>query len=190
MKKKVLLFSTFIILSFICGVIASPFFREKTYQIKEWTRKTTSPPPVSKEVILYFSDSQEQLLVPVKRRVFFGENVSTINDQIRKVLEELIKGPETKSLSPTLPENTKIRAVYTRRDVIYIDFNSSLTSNHPGGASAELVSVYSVVNTLLENFPLYSRVQILIEGTPHNTLVGHVDIRGPFRKNPEIIKKP
>jgi len=184
MKKRVLLFSTFIILSFICGVIASPFFREKTYQIKEWTRKTTSPPPVSKEVILYFSDSQEQLLVPVKRRVFFGETVSTINDQIRKVLEELIKGPETKSLSPTLPENTKIRAVYTRRDVIYIDFNSSLT------ASAELVSVYSVVNTLLENFPLYSRVQILIEGTPHNTLVGHVDIRGPFRKNPEIIKKP
>ncbi|MCD6575184.1 GerMN domain-containing protein [Candidatus Aerophobetes bacterium] len=188
MSKKFFAFIALVVGAFIAGIVFSPFFLGTTYQLKKWVGNISSPTQVSKVITLYFSTPDEQFLVPVKRRIIFDKEQS-VNDKVRRVVEELIKGPEKEFLSPTLPQEAKIRAVYIKEDIIYIDFTPSLAKNHPGGTSAELMSVYSIVNTLLENFPSYSRVQILIEGTPHKTLVGHIDIRGPFKKNTEIIKK-
>lgn len=186
MRTKILAFIALLVIVFIAGIVVAPLLQEATYQLKEWTGKSISPRPSSKEVTFYFSAPQEQLLVPVKRKIIVeGE----INSQIKAVLHELVKGPQNAPFEPVLPSKTKIRAVYTKDKIIYVDFSSSLTKEHPGGTSAELVSIYSIVNTLLENFPSYSRVQILVEGKPHHTLVGHIDIRGPFTKNEEVIKR-
>ena len=187
MRKKLLIFIVLMVGAFIAGIVFAPLLQEKTYHLKEWIKRPVSLPPVSKVVTLYFSTPEDELLVPVERKIIINDN-RNINDQIRKIIQELIKGPQTSSFLSTLPPQTKLRAVYTREDVIYVDFSSSLIENHPGGTSAELVSIYSIVNTLLENFPSYSRVQILIEGKPHSTLAGHIDIRQPFRKNTKIIK--
>ena len=51
----------------------------------------------------------------------------------------------------------------------------------PGGSEAELLTVYSVVNSLTANFPAVKRVQILIEDRPAPTLAGHVDLTRPLR---------
>jgi len=98
------------------------------------------------------------------------------------ILEELIKGPTNSSLSPTLPSQTEVRALYI------MDFSSSLKEKHPGGSTGELLTVYSIVDTLLANFPSQSRVQILIQGQPRETLAGHIDIREPLSKNTDIIR--
>lgn len=185
MRKKNLIFAALLVTSFIAGIIFAPFLQEATYQLKEWAGKPTLFPPTSKTVTVYFSTSDKELLTPVEKKIVVeGE----INNQIKAVLQELIKGPQNTALSPTLPSDTKIRAVYTKDEIIYIDFSSLLVKKHPGGTSAELVSIYSIVNTLLENFPSYSGVQILVEGRPQETLAGHIDIREPFTKNEEIIK--
>ena len=185
MRKKVFIFIALLTVAFIAGIIFAPFLQESTYQLKEWVGRTISYPPLTKVATFYFATPEEQFLVPVKRKIPVEEEV---NSQIKTILQELIKGPQGTSFVPTLPPETKIRATYTKENIIYVDFSSSLKKNHPGGTSGELVSIYSIVNTLLENFPSYSWVQILIEGEPHQTLVGHIDIRGPFAKNNDIIK--
>ena len=185
MRKKVLIIIAFLVIAFIAGIVLAPLLQEATYQLKEWVGKATSPLPVSTVVTLYFSAPEEQFLVSVKRKIpAEGE----INDQMRAVIQALIEGPQNTSLTSTLPSETRVRAIYTREDIIYVDFFSSLVEQHPGGTSGELVSIYSIVNTLLENFPSYSKVQILIDGKTHHTLVGHIDLRGPFTKNTDIIK--
>lgn len=58
---------------------------------------------------------------------------------------------------------------------------SASPSPIPGtGAHAELLTVYAVVNTLAVNFPAVKRVQILVEGRPATTLMGHVDLSRPL----------
>ena len=45
---------------------------------------------------------------------------------------------------------------------------------------SELLSVYSVVDTLAVNFPYLRQVRFLVEGQPVATLKGHVDLRQPL----------
>jgi len=187
MRKKILVFFGLLVVSFIAGIIFAPFIQEGSYQLKEWVDRSIHPPTRSRVVILYFSTPEEEVLAPVERKIIIQKET---NSQIKATLQDLIKGPQDTSYEPTLPAETKIRAVYVRETTIYVDFFSPLTEKHPGGTSAELISIYSIVNTLLENFPPYSQVQILIDGKPQQTLAGHIDIRGPFTKNSEIVKKP
>ena len=56
----------------------------------------------------------------------------------------------------------------------------SNSSNHPGGSTAELQTIYSVVNTLTLNFPGIKKVQLLIDGSVHDTLAGHIVISIPL----------
>jgi len=188
LKRKILIYIVLILIAFIAGIIFAPLLRETTYQLRDWIGKPEPHRPSEKVVTLYFSTPEGEELVPMERKIWVEEE--NVNSQIKAVIQELIKGPETESFMPTLPLETGIKAVYTREDIIYVDFSSSLIEKHPGGTSGELITVYSVVNTLLKNFPDYSRVQILVEGRSHHTLAGHIDIRGPLRENREIIKSP
>jgi germination protein M len=185
MKKHLLIYILVGVAIFIAGMAVVPLIQEKGYRIKEWIIKPSPPTPQLKEVKLYFSVSEGNCLFPEKRKIIAS---SELNKEAKLILEELIKGPTDSSLSPTLPPQTEVRAVYIKDDCIYVDFSSSLSERHPGGSTGELLTVYSIVNTLLTNFPSQSRVQILIQGEPRETLAGHIDIREPLSKNADIMK--
>jgi hypothetical protein len=68
----------------------------------------------------------------------------------------------------------------TPAEVAYLDFAAGSFSNHPGGAGAELLSIYSIVNTLVLNVDGIRSVKFLIGGRESVTLAGHSDLRFPF----------
>jgi len=105
----------------------------------------------------------------------------TINDQIKIVLLELIKGPTT-NLSPTIPQGTDIREVFVdAKHCAYVDFSRAITKNHIGGSTMELATVASIVNSLTANFPKdIQKVRILIDGREAQTIAGHIDITKPI----------
>lgn len=175
------------VIIFLCGMISSSFFERKVYEIKEWVSKPFLPPQEMRTVKLYFSAPQENYLLAEEREIIISSNP---NQEAEEILEELIKGPGETSLSPTLPSSARVRDVWMEKNCIYVDFTSSITTAHPGGSSGELLTVYSIVNTLLDNFPSYSQVQILIQGEPGETLAGHVNITEPLNKNSDLIKNP
>ncbi|MEA3485362.1 MAG: GerMN domain-containing protein [Candidatus Aerophobetes bacterium] len=185
MRKHLLIYILMGVAIFIAGVVVAPLIEEKGYRIKEWIIKPSPPAPQLKEIKLYFSTSKGNYLFPEKRKIIAS---SELNKEAKLTLKELIKGPTDSSLFPTLPPQTEVRAVYIKDDCIYVDFSSSLSESHPGGSTGELLSVYSIVNTLLTDFPSQSRVQILIQGEPRETLAGHIDIREPLGKNTDIMK--
>jgi spore germination protein GerM len=71
--------------------------------------------------------------------------------------------------------------------VAKINFNKALSKNHPGGSSAEIITVYSIVNSLTLNFPQIKKVQILIEGETGKTIAGHLSLDQPISSKPELI---
>jgi germination protein M len=155
----------------------------KEVPYKEEEIKEVQPVPIKEtvEVNLYFSDSQAMYLVPEKRKI------SQVPSLTRQAVIELIKGPENSDFYPTIPEGTQVNEVYIVDDIVYIDLSEEIFKNHPGGSSGELMTVYSIVNTLTE-IPPIKGVQILVEGNEMESLVGHVDISMPLLRDEDWIK--
>ena len=132
---------------------------------------------VRKKVILFFASENDDLLHPEEREIAAGISPA---EEAGRVLDELIKGSAT-GLVSTLPPQTRLRQVYLTKDgTACADFSKSLGLDHPSGSSAEIATVYAVVNSLAYNFKDVKRVLILIEGLETDTLDGHISLNKPL----------
>ena len=138
-------------------------------------------------VRLYFEAPDREGLLPEEREVAFSADLAR---QLRTVVEELAKGSTT-GLVPTLPAGTRVLEVFVQaRGVAWVDLSSEATSGLPGGSKAELLTVYSVVNTIVTNFPAVSRVRIVVNDQPVTSLGGHVDLSRPLPPDMTLVALP
>ena len=134
---------------------------------------------------LYFADRDYYYLMSEQRVVSHSGNSV---DFARAIVEALIKGPQ-KSLVRTIPANAKLRAIYIApAGVCYVDLSSDVGNDHPGGCNSELLTIYSVVNSLILNVPEIKRVKLLIDGKEVQTLAGHIDLAFPLEANMLLIR--
>jgi len=155
--------------------------QEIPYQEEERKEAQVEPIEEMVEVNLYFSDSQAMYLLPEKRKI------PKTSPLARQAVFELIKGPNNSDFYPTIPEGTQVNEVYIVDDIAYIDLSEEIFKNHSGGSSAELMTIYSIVNTLTE-IPPIKGVQILIKGNEMKSLAGHIDISMPLIRDEDWIK--
>lgn len=137
---------------------------------------------------LYFGAEDGQRLVGVEQDVPLAEGTVA---QARALVTALLTTPPAPPLAATIPEGTVLRGIYVSdQQEVFVDLDAKVRTGHGGGSTQELLTVYSVVNTLLINLPTATAVQILIEGREADTLAGHVDLRRPLRKNETMIVTP
>jgi spore germination protein GerM len=138
-------------------------------------------------VRLYFEASDREGLLPEEREVAFSPDLA---QQLRTVVEELAKGSTT-GLLTTLPPGTRVLEVFVQSPgVACVDLSSEAASGLPGGSRAELLTVYSVVNTIVTNFPAVSRVRIVVDDRAVDSLGGHVDISRPLPPDMTLVALP
>jgi germination protein M len=138
-------------------------------------------------VRLYFEAPDRTGLLPEEREVLFSSDLAR---QLRTVVEELAKG-STSGLLPTLPPGTRVLEVFVSRGgVVYVDLSGEASSGLPGGSMAEQLTVYSVVNTVVTNFPATSRVQIVVNDSVVPSLGGHVDLGRPLPPDMTLVAVP
>jgi len=134
---------------------------------------------------LYFSDADHRYLTAEERTL---AQPDTVVERARGMVYALIDGPNG-PMTPTIPPETKLLALYvTQEGIAYVDFNRAISEKHPGGGMSELLTIFSIVNTLALNIQEIKAVKILIEGREAKTLAGHIDIRFPFRPDLLMIK--
>jgi spore germination protein GerM len=139
-----------------------------------------------KEVVLYFSDSEGEYLVGEKREI---SKKNEVRDEAKEAILELIEGPKGK-LVPTLPPRTKLLTLQINdAGLAKVNFSPALSKDHPGGSSGEMMTIYSIVNSLSLNFPQIKKVQILIDGKPVETITGHLSLKQPVSPKPDLIKR-
>ncbi len=139
-----------------------------------------------KEVLLYFSDREGEYLVGERRAI---PKKKALTEEAKETVVELIKGPGGK-LVRTLPLRTKLLNLQINdAGLAKVNFNQALSKDHPGGTSAEMMTVYSIVNSLSLNFPQIKRVQILIDGKPIETITGHLSLKQPVLPKPDLIRR-
>ncbi len=146
----------------------------------------TKSPVVTGEkqkVKLYFSDLNERFLIPEERYI---TKKKSPDDTVRALVTALIEGPHT-DLVKTFPGETILRGVTIKNGIASIDFGRNLIDLHPGGSASEMMTIYSLTNTLTINVPSVKKVKILIGGNSVETIKGHIDTSSPFSVNRDIL---
>ncbi|MFQ5483729.1 MAG: GerMN domain-containing protein [Desulfobacterales bacterium] len=136
-------------------------------------------------VHLYFADQKNLHLMAEDRIVLRPKDPAAFGSI---VIKALIKGPQSE-LTRTIPEGTVLRALYvTSKGTAYVDLSGAIKIDYPGGAQSELMTIFSIVNSLILNIPAVDTVNILVEGRESMTLAGHIDLRFPFKANLLLIR--
>jgi spore germination protein GerM len=161
------------------------FRREILNTFKPWSEKREVERE-KKMVTLYFSDPEGEYLVGENREILKRREVK---EEAEETITELIKGPKGR-LIPTLPSRTKLLSLQLgEKGLAKVNFNKALSKDHPGGSSAEIMTLYSIVNSLTFNFPQIKRVQILMEGEAGETIAGHLSLVQPVSSNLDLVRK-
>lgn len=150
----------------------------------------------TRSVTLYFAAYTETDFYLVKeiRKIPAG------GDLYKSVLEELIKGPESRSLDPVIPSDVRVNSVKISDSTATVDFSKEIITNFeeiPHSSTTEILAISAIVDTLTE-FEEIEKVKITIEGKDSGEIDGqyiedfwgHVGIYDEFTRNEEIILKP
>ena len=135
-------------------------------------------------VKLFFQAAGGRGLAVEERPVAFASDLAR---QIHSVVEELVKGSQKGFLATLAPDTRVLHVFVSARGVAYVDLSKEAAVVGPGGSEAEMMTVYSIVNSLAANFPAIKRVQILIDDRPAATLAGHVDLTRPLRPDMTLL---
>lgn len=116
----------------------------------------------TKEVNLYFSNSDFNNIRSEKRSVAYSQD-----DILAKVvLQKLLEGPSDVNSRAVIPKGTELIDYSTEGTTARVNFNVNYLSFYGENArSAELLARYSIVKTLCE-LPGIDRVEILVDGEP------------------------
>ncbi|MBO8128083.1 MAG: GerMN domain-containing protein [Peptococcaceae bacterium] len=122
-------------------------------------------------------------LVPETRQV--TKTDETLEELI---IQALIDGPATKELTRTVPKETKLLSISVADGVAYANFSQELKTKHWGGSAGEMMTIYSIVNSLarLEGI---EKVQFLIEGNKEESIFGHMYTGEPIEPNWNLVKR-
>jgi hypothetical protein len=149
----------------------------------EATLEPETPVPTG-EAILYFPGQRDKLYA--ERRALSVELEGEA--KIRRVVTELLRGPDSEELYPVLPSELEIGGVsLDANGILFLDLSSKAGSLRGMGSTSEMLAVYSLVNTVLVNQPEARAVVLLWNGRQQPSLAGHVDTTRPLTANRRLI---
>lgn len=110
------------------------------------------------------------------------------NACLKSVLDELLNGP-VGELEETAPEGTVVDAVRIEGNQATIEFNRTFSDAMLSGSSAEMLAVYSVVDTVAVNFPQIQKVKINVDGN-RGVILHHLDLSDPLLPDYSLEQSP
>jgi germination protein M len=127
-------------------------------------------------VTLFFPTDAEAKLRPEERDI---ARPSGPTAYLKALFAELQKGPKQAGLFGALPDKLHLRNAFLLPEgqaVLDLTVDEGLAF----GSDEEMTIVASLVDTVLQNVAETTRVRILVNGEPAETLGGHVDLTRPL----------
>ena len=87
-----------------------------------------------------------------------------------------------------MPPGSAVNEILIRNSVCYVDMNESFVTNQVGNEEQELLTLYSIVNSLTSLYSIES-VQFLINGQQRD-IYKTVQLNTAFTFNQDIIESP
>jgi Sporulation and spore germination len=141
-------------------------------------------PAAARKVVLFFVTDDARLAREGRETGACGETGECVKD----LLDELISGP-VGDLHAAVPEAAAVKSVHLEGDLAVVDLTAPFAAELPSGSSAEMMAVYSIVNTICINFPQIARVRITVEGN-QKTILNHLDLTDPLPPDYSLEQGP
>ena len=146
--------------------------------------QVNEPAAATRKVVLFFVADGTRLAREAREVDACGETDECLKD----LLDELLGGP-VGELTEALPAAAALNSVRLEGDLAVIDMNRAFASDMPSGSSAEMMAVYSLVDTVCANYPQIARVKITVEGN-ENTVLQHLDLSDPLAPDFSLEQQP
>lgn len=124
----------------------------------------------TEEITLFFAD-HEGKLVAEKRQI---SRCDTRECRVQAVVKELCKG-SFRNFERLLPPETDINNVSFVADTANIDLLPVFAEKLPSGSYAEMMAVYSIINSICATMPEVKYIKLSIAGNP-NSHLRHLDL--------------
>lgn len=136
--------------------------------------------------VVLFYESPQMLLAGEPRNVALPESAPAA---IPVVIRELLKGPAVPATPRLFPADTVVRGAYLLPEgTVVVDLGGkTLTEGWGTGSHQELMAIYSLVQSVTTNFADAKRVRIVVNGTPAETLAGHVSLAKSLGPVPSLV---
>jgi len=125
---------------------------------------------------LHFAKDAGDGLVVEERTIQLAVGEYTLG----RVLEELVRGPQSPGAAPLVPAGTPAPTVFLRDNTALVDLPAAY-ARLGYGTAGETSLIYGIANTLLE-FREVEQVKFLLEGKEVESL-GHLSLLDPFRRS-------
>jgi len=135
-------------------------------------------------VELYFPGAGGRL-VREEREVAGSADPSRLAEHL---VQALLEGPRSERAFRPFPEGVTIGEVHVTTDgIAYVDLVSQADPTPPFvGSTGELLTLYSLVNSVVGNVPGAHSLVVLWNGRQPRTFGGHVDTSRPLLPAPEL----
>lgn len=138
---------------------------------------------------LYFSNADNTKLGLEIRYIDIAEAEKGSSYLGSTIVNELVKGPASRTgLKATIPDGTELKNLTIKGGVATVDFNKEFVDNHPGGKTAEQLTLYSIVNSLTELKDI-TKVKFTIDGKSQKEYKGSFKFDTSFPRNTSMISK-
>jgi spore germination protein GerM len=109
-------------------------------------------------------------------------------DLLRATTAEVLAGPSASNLFAPFPEGTEAGTVFVSEGgIAFVDLVSTRPNPPSSGSRDEMLSVYSIVNSLLANLPEIQAVVLLWNGQQRPSFAGHLDTGRPLTANESLL---
>ena len=153
-------------------------------------RVTPAPKPVSPaaagtpavtavqtvRVTIFFPGKDDEKLHAEERDIAKPAGASAY---LKALFAELKRGPTREGLVAALPQKFALRSAYLPADGMAV-LDLAMDPPPSLGSSEEVTIVAALVDTVLQNVAGTTRVRLLVNGEPAETLGGHVDLTRPL----------
>lgn len=142
-----------------------------------------NPATISHTLSVYFAN-EEGKLVKEEHSV----RVSNPNAVEKTILDELIKGPNSDTLSRTVPSDMKVNDAKTTNGVCQIDISFDPKSKFFKDDRAKELMIYSIVNSLTSE-PQIKKVVIFVDGKNDVQFTSDIDFTDTFERSESYISE-
>jgi len=130
---------------------------------------------------LYFANETGDKLVQVTRTKEYNTNISLE----KLIVEELIKGPNSEAVYPTINPATKVANVTVKDGVCYVNLDENFLSQTY--TVTPEVTIFSITNSLVE-LTNVNKVQISINGDTSGTYREKYSFTTYFERNLDLVE--
>ncbi|QEM69141.1 GerMN domain-containing protein [Geobacter sp. FeAm09] len=138
------------------------------------TAPQTRQPSGTRTAVLFFVADGTRLVREARELEPCRETGACIKD----TLDALLSGP-LGDYDEALPESTTLNSVRLEGGTAVVDLSREFAADLPSGSSAEMMAVYSLVDTVCANYPQISRVKLTVAGNG-STVLNHLDLSAPL----------